>query len=212
MAQWEESMNEMNPQLMYVIAGAIVVIVAIAALVAFARLRGRRTDQLRQRFGPEYERAIGKTGDVRRAEAALQARETRVERLRIRLLTADEIRQFSTEWQNVQARFVDEPAGALMQADRVIGDIMAARGYPIGDFEQRVDDISVDHPNVVMNYRAARAIAEEHARHPVSTEEMRQAMVHYRALFRDLVEDTTPTVDRGVEPPVGALREPRERP
>jgi hypothetical protein len=207
-------MNQINPQLMYVIAGAVVVLVMIVAFVAvFTRLRARRTDQLRQRFGTEYERTIGRSGDVRRAEAALQARETRVERLRIRPLTTDEIRRFSAEWQNVQARFVDEPAGALAQADRLIGDIMVARGYPVGDFEQRVDDISVDHPNVVMNYRAARAIADEHARHPVSTEDMRQAMVHYRALFRDLVEDTTSTVEhRGVEPPVGALRDPRERP
>ncbi len=206
-------MYQMNPQLMYVIAAAIVVLVVIAVFVAaFSRLRVRRTDQLRQRFGPEYERTIGRTGDVRRAEAALQARETRVERLRVRPLTTDEVRRFSAEWQNVQARFVDEPAGALAQADRLIGDIMAARGYPVGDFEQRVDDISVDHPNVVMNYRAARAIADEHARHPVSTEDMQQAMVHYRALFRDLVEDATPTMERGVEPPVGALREPRDRP
>jgi hypothetical protein len=206
-------MNQANPQLMYLIVGAIVVIAAIVAfVVAFTRLRVRRTEELRQRFGTEYEHTIARTGDVRRAEAALEARETRVERLRIRPLTADEIRRFTTEWQNVQARFVDEPAGALMQADRLIGDVMATRGYPIGNFEQRVDDISVDHPNVVINYRAARGIAEEHARHPVSTEDMRQAMVHYRALFRDLVEDASPTVDRTVEPPVGTLRERKERP
>jgi hypothetical protein len=207
-------MNQLNinPQLMYILAALVVLVLIVVFVTAFTRLRVRRTEQLRERFGTEYEHTIGKTGDVRRAEAALEARETRVERLRIRPLTADEVRRFTTEWQNVQARFVDEPAGALMQADRLIGDVMAARGYPIGDFEQRVDDISVDHPNVVINYRAARAIAEEHARHPVSTEDMRQAMVHYRALFRDLVEDTTPADRTAVEPPVSTLRERKERP
>jgi len=207
-------MNQLNinPQLMYILAALVVLVLIVVFVTAFTRLRVRRTEQLRERFGTEYEHTIGKTGDVRRAEAALEARETRVERLRIRPLTADEVRRFTIEWQNVQARFVDEPAGALMQADRLIGDVMAARGYPIGDFEQRVDDISVDHPNVVINYRAARAIAEEHARHPVSTEDMRQAMVHYRALFRDLVEDTTPADRTAVEPPVSTLRERKERP
>jgi hypothetical protein len=207
-------MNGINisPQLLYVLEALVVVVLIVAFVLAFTRLRNRRSEQLQRRFGQEYDRTIGRTGDVRKAEAALQAREARVERLKIRPLTADEYRRFSMEWQEVQARFVDEPAGALMQADRVIGDMMAMRGYPVGDFEQRVEDISVDHPNVVMNYRAARAIAEDHARHPVSTEEMRQAMVHYRALFRELVEGATPAVERGAEPPVGALREPRERP
>jgi hypothetical protein len=195
----------MNDQLMYLIVAVVVAVGVVAAVVALLSIRNRRTGRLRQRFGPEYERTIGKTGDVRRAETALRDRETRVERLKLRPLTPDEARRFSAEWQLVQARFVDEPAGALMQADRVIGDIMSARGYPVGDFEQRVEDISVDHPNVVMNYRAARAIAEEHARHPVSTEDMRQAMVHYRALFAELIEDTPPAW-RDVEPPVGAER------
>lgn len=203
----------MNEQLMFVIVTIVIAAVAVAA-VAFFIARTRRTAQLRERFGPEYERTIRDSGDVRRAEATLQARETRVKRLHITALTSDQVRQFSDEWLHVQARFVDEPAGAVLQADRLIGDIMAARGYPVGDFEQRVGDISVDYPNVVINYRAARAIAEEHARHPVSTEDMRQAMVHYRALFSELIESTTPTtvVEREVEPPVGAGRERRDHP
>jgi hypothetical protein len=201
----------MNEQLMFVIVAVVIAAVAVAA-VTFFMARTRRTAQLRGRFGPEYERTVRDVGDVRRAEATLQARETRVKRLHITPLTSDQVRQFSDEWLKVQARFVDEPAGAMLQADRLIGDIMAARGYPVGDFEQRVGDISVDYPNVVINYRAARAIAEEHARHPVSTEDMRQAMVHYRALFKELSQDTTPTtvVEREVEPPVGAVRERRE--
>jgi hypothetical protein len=198
----------MNEQLMFVIVAVVIAAVVVAA-VTFFIARTRRTTQLRERFGPEYERTVREAGDVRRAEATLQARETRVKRLHITALTSDQVRQFSDEWLKVQARFVDEPAGAVLQADRLIGDIMAARGYPVGDFEQRVGDISVDYPNVVINYRAARAIAEEHARHPVSTEDMRQAMVHYRALFKELIESPAPTtvVEREVEPPVGAVRE-----
>jgi hypothetical protein len=203
----------MNEQLMFVIVVVVIAAVAVAA-VTFFIARTRRTAQLRERFGPEYERTVRDVGDVRRAEATLQARETRVKRLHVTPLTSDQVRQFSDEWLRVQARFVDEPAGAVLQADRLIGDIMAARGYPVGDFEQRVGDISVDYPNVVINYRAARAIAEEHARHPVSTEDMRQAMVHYRALYGELIESTAPTtgVEREVEPPVGAVRERREHP
>ena len=199
-------------QLTLVIVVAVVAILAAAVVVATAvTIRNRRTDRLRHRFGPEYDRTVRNAGGIARAEETLQARETRAKRLHITPLTSEQTRRFSDEWKQVQARFVDEPAGAVLQADRLIGDIMAARGYPIGDFEQRVDDISVDHPNVVMNYRAARAIVEEHARHPVSTEDMRQAMVHYRALFRELTEDTASTVEPRFEPPVGA-REPRERP
>jgi hypothetical protein len=203
----------MNEQLMFVIVAVVIAAVAVSAVTFFIS-RTRRSAHLRERFGPEYERTVRDAGDARRAEATLQARETRVKRFHITPLTSEQARRFTDEWQQVQARFVDEPAGAVMQADRLIGDIMAARGYPVGDFEHQVEDISVDHPNVVMNYRAARAIADEHARHPVSTEDMRQAMVHYRALFKELIQDTTPTtvVEREVEPPVGAVRERREHP
>ena len=196
----------MNEQLMFVIV-AIVIAAVIVAVVASLITRTRHMARLRHGFGPEYERR-------RVEEEALHAREPRVRRFHITPLTPDQTRRFSDEWQQVQARFVDEPAGAVLQADRLIGDIMAARGYPVGDFEQRVEDFSVDHPNVVMNYRAARAIADEHARHPVSTEDMRQAMVHYRALFNELIEETTPTtiIERQIEPPVGAARERRDRP
>ena len=202
----------MNQQLMYVIEIAAIAVLVIIVLAVLVAARKRRTERLRGRFGPEYDRTVRDAGDVGRAESALQARETRVKQLHITPLTPDQARRYSDEWQRVQARFVDEPAGAVLQADRLIGDVMAARGYPVGNFEERVEDISVDHPNVVMNYRAARAIADEHARHPVSTEDMRQAMVHYRLLFTELVEDTTPPAERRLEPPVGATRERRDRP
>ena len=126
-----------------------------------------------------------------------------MERLHIRPLNSDDAARFSDAWRVIQARFVDDPKGAVVEADRVIGDVMQVRGYPVADFERRVEDISVDHPTVVMNYRAARDIAEEHER--ASTEDLRQAMVHYRALFHELLE-VTPAPRADVHEPVEASR------
>jgi hypothetical protein len=154
-------------------------------------LSRRRSEQLRQRFGPEYERALKAEGNSRRAEKELEARARRVEALHIRPLVPEDAARFDANWRAVQARFVDDPKGAVTEADRLVGEVMAARGYPVGDFEQRVADISVDHPDVVMNYRAAREIAVQHSRGQASTEDLRQAMVHYRSLFRDLLEAPT---------------------
>jgi hypothetical protein len=174
----------MNTQLMWLIGAAVIVaLVAVALVVA----RGRRSAQLRQRFGPEYERTLRETGDVRRTDAALQARAARVDRLHIRPLSPEDAQRFAERWRLVQAQFVDDPKAAVTEADRLIGEVMHTRGYPVGAFEQRVEDISVDHPDVVMNYRAARTIAEAHARGEATTEDLRQAMVHYRALYGDLL-------------------------
>ena len=176
------------------VIAVIVALVALAAVALWWVGRQRRSAKLKNRFGPEYEREVARTGSVADAEAALAAREQRVSRLQIRPLSAGDADRFSRAWRAVQARFVDDPHGAVTDADRLVGDVMHARGYPVGDFEQQVADISVDHPDVVMNYRAARDIAAEHARGRASTEDLRQAMVHYRALFRDLLE-TPVTVD-----------------
>ena len=171
----------------------IIVVVAIVAVAVgwYAWMR-RRTAELRERFGPEYEHTVRTTGDVRKAEASLEARAKRVERLHIRPLTAEESRRFAEAWQRVQSLFVDDPNGAIAQADKLVGEVMTARGYPIGDFDRRVEDISVDHPDVVMNYRAAREIAQLQHDGRASTEDLRQGMVHYRALFSDLLEVATP--------------------
>jgi hypothetical protein len=173
----------MDTQLMWIIAAAVVV----AVIVALLALRRQRSERLRQRFGPEYERTVREAGDVRKAEAALEARAARVKRLHIHPLSARDAQQFSEAWRVVQAQFVDDPRGAVTQADHLVGEIMQARGYPVAEFQQRVEDISVDHPSVVMNYRAARSIAESHARGQASTEDLRQAMVHHRALFAELL-------------------------
>jgi len=203
----------MNTQLMWVIVAIAVAVVVLVIATAFVMIRNRRSDRLRGRFGPEYERTVRESGNIRKAEATLEAREARVERFHIRPLMPDDAKRFADEWKKVQAQFVDDPGFAVTQADRLVGEVMTARGYPVGEFEQRVQDISVDHPNVVMNYRAAREIAEQHSRHAASTEDLRQAMVHYRALFAELLEETPAReetrarVEREIERPTGAGRE-----
>lgn len=166
----------------------LIAVILIGAIV-WITLNRVRSQRLRQRFGPEYERTVSTTeGNVRKAEAELEARAKRVAKLQIRPLTSTDAERFDAAWRGVQARFVDDPRGAVTEADRLVGEVMAARGYPVGDFEQRVADVSVDHADVVMNYRAAREIALQHAEGKATTEDLRQAMVHYRALFRDLLE------------------------
>lgn len=173
----------------------VVLVIAAVAIIAvvWLALTRRRSEALRQRFGPEYDHTLRTEGNVRKAEAALEARAKRVEALHIRPLTPADASRFDASWRAVQARFVDDPKGAVTEGDRLVGEVMAARGYPLGDFEQRVADISVDHADVVMHYRAAREIALQHARGEATTEDLRQAMVHYRALFTNLLE-TTPDV------------------
>lgn len=172
--------------LIWVLVG-IVVLAVLAAIWAF--WQKRRTEQLREGFGPEYERTVQETGDRRRAESELAARQKRVDRLHIRPLSGEERSRFAAAWQSTQARFVDDPGGSIGDADRLVGQVMEARGYPVGEFEQRTADISVDHPQVVTNYRAAHDIALAHERNGSSTEDLRQGMVHYRALFDELLED-----------------------
>jgi hypothetical protein len=173
----------MDPKVMWML---VAVVIAMAAAGWFVWMR-RRSEQLRERFGPEYERTVHDVGDVRKAEASLAARAKRVEAFHIRALSPDEADRYSAAWQRVQSQFVDDPGRAITDADRLVGEVMTARGYPVGEFDQRVEDISVDHPDVVMNYRAAREIALQHGQGRASTEDLRQAMVHYRALFRDLL-------------------------
>jgi hypothetical protein len=155
---------------------------------AWTMLQKRRSENLRERFGPEYDHTIHELGGQREAEAELEARQKRVERLKIRPLEEAERDQFITAWRSTQAQFVDEPTAAIAAADRLVAEVMRARGYSIGDFEQRAADISVDHATVLANYRAAHAIALANEREETNTEDLRQAMVHYRALFEDLLE------------------------
>ena len=167
----------------------IIVALAVVAVAAYVLLKRQRTSKLRDRFGPEYERAIEETGGRSKAETALHDREKRVEAFAITPLRAGERARYGASWRKVQGEFVDDPKAAVTHADELLAEVMSARGYPVGDFEQKSADLSVDHPVVVQNYRAAHEIAERHARGDASTEDLRQAMIHYRALFDDLVSE-----------------------
>lgn len=179
----------MNQSLMIVIA---VVVIALLILAAVLISRRRRSEHLKSHFGREYDRAVEEKGSRAKAEADLADREKRVEKLDIRPLDSAERRKFLEDWTEVQARFVDDPRRAVAFADALVGDVMKARGYPVNDFEQRAGDISVDHPIVVEHYRAAHDIAIRDHDGKASTEDLRQAMIHYRALFDDLVGAEAP--------------------
>jgi len=172
------------------------VIVAIAIVLFVRWYVLHRSQHLRGRFGPEYDRAVRETGDVSKAESMLSSRERRVEKLPIRALSAEESGRFSGNWRVIQARFVDDPKGAVTDADVLIREVMSTRGYPMSNWEQRVADISVDHPHVVENYRTGHDIAIRHERGEASTEDLRRAMIAYRELFAELVEPPRDTLRR----------------
>jgi len=168
---------------------AIIVGVVVLALLGVLVWQRQRSEALRARYGPEYERTVNTLGDKRRAESELMKRQERVEALDIVPLSAQQQTAYLQQWRAVQSRFVDDPKGAVTDADRLVEDVMKRRGYPVSNFDQRAADLSVHHPGVVENYRAARDIAQRHRRGEATTEDLRQAMVHYRGLFQDLLED-----------------------
>ena len=174
-----------TPTIYYIVGGIIVAAIIIAvAIIASRRGQSRR---LQQRFGPEYDRTVRATGDRTAAEQELAAREARVRGMHIEELPAGARDRYTEEWRTVQTRFVDQPREALKDADNLVTSVMRDRGYPMNDFEQRAADLSPDHPQVVDNYRIAHGIASRSERGEASTEDLRQAMVHYRTLFTDLL-------------------------
>jgi hypothetical protein len=174
-----------------------VVVIAVIAVLSWLYVRKQRTTTagLRQKFGPEYERAVLKHGSERKAEAQLVDREKRVEKLNLRDLDPMERERFSTRWDAIQSRFIDSPKGAVTEADDLVSSLMKTRGYPVSDFDQRASDISVDHPRVVENYRSAHKIELRVGKDAATTEDLRAAMIYYRSLFEELVQLTT-TVER----------------
>ena len=171
-------------QIVLIIAVAVVVVAGIAAFLA---LRKRRTAKLRTQFGgTEYDRALADGGSRSHGEAKLEGRKDRVESLHLRPLTAADRARFAESWSSVQGRFVDSPGGAVTEADQLLRDVMSTCGYPVTDFEQQAADISVDHPLAIDNYRKGHEIAARQARGQASTEDLRQAMIYYRALYEDL--------------------------
>jgi hypothetical protein len=167
----------------------VIAAVVVAALLYYAKVH--RSQRLQNRFGPEYQRAIEESGSKSKAEAKLEKIEKRVSSYKLKPLTNEERSSFTAAWQKNQAYFVDDPKNALIAADQLIQQIMAARGYPVTDFEQCAADISVDHPLVVENYRAGHGVALRSAQGEADTEDLRRAMIHYRSLFNELMNEGT---------------------
>jgi hypothetical protein len=174
---------------------AICVIIALVIMVSRMAIARRRTRRLKDRFGPEYERTVGQVGQQHAAEKQLAARERKRAKLDIVPLAPEARERYSDTWRKVQTAFVDGPSNAVGEADRLVTQVMRERGYPINDFDQQAADISVDHPKLVENYRAAHGIYLTQEQGDVGTEDLREAFVHYRALFEKLLEP-----DKGLEP------------
>jgi hypothetical protein len=179
-----------NTNILWIVLALLAVAAVILAAVASRRRARERSVELRQRFGPEYDRAVQEFGSPARAERELAARTRRVEHIRFREMSGADRARFASAWSLIQAQFVDDPAAAVAGANELIKEVMLARGYPSDDFEHRVADLSVDHADVIQHYRAARALSESSRKGQVNTEELRQAVVHYRALFADLLQET----------------------
>src|SRR5580700_3656589 len=188
--------------LQWIIVASVVAIALLALAAWFFFQKKKQSTRLQQRFGPEYTRTIGELGGRTKAESELKAREKRVEDLTITPLAPAEAARFSQAWNALQARFVDNPKGVVVQADQLVRELMLKRGYPMGDFERRAADISVDHPTVVEHYRAAQTIAARDERGEADTEELRKAVVHYRALFNELLGERPA---KRVESPAGQI-------
>jgi len=179
--------------------GWIVLIVGVTVVIVagfWLYSRSRKTKELQQQFGPEYDRTVEQADKRREAEAELESRRKRVEGLDIRPLSAADKDRFSTAWQEIQPRFVDDPQATVVSADSLVGQLMETRGYPVGEFEQRAADISVDYPEVVSNYREAHRLAQRNVSGDATTEEQRRAFVHYRKLFDELLGDGVPNSAR----------------
>jgi hypothetical protein len=170
------------------IVAIIVAVVVVIAVVAFALSKTRHRKSLKTKFGPEYDHTVSTAGDPRRAEELLERRQERVGKYHLRVLRPEESDRFSREWKNVQAKFVDNPKGAVADADRLVSDAMTARGYPIPDVQTRIEDLSVQYPHEVTHFRAAHEIAHRSAAGNASTEDLRQAMQHYRSIFEILLD------------------------
>jgi hypothetical protein len=184
----------MDSQLLVVIVSALVIIIVAAGAWIYAKKI--KSQRLKRKFGPEYDQTVERLRDREAAEAELRQREKRVERFHIVPLSINDCSAYKETWTAVQSRFVDDPASAVEEANQLICEVMKKRGYPLTDFEQAAADLSVEHPAVVANYRAASRIAERNRRGGAETEELRQAFVHYRALFSDLLESGEADPDR----------------
>ena len=171
----------------YIVILVVLVLVVIGVILGLVFARRRRSEQLHDKFGPEYDHTVQTMGDEKKAQAELNERQKHVEALDIRPLSATERERYQADWTAVQSKFVDDPEQAIVDADRLIIEVMQLRAYPVSNFEQRAADVSVNYPALVSNYRAAREIAIKNQQHQANTEELRQAMIYYRSLFEELL-------------------------
>jgi hypothetical protein len=172
----------------YIIIAVVLGLMIMGAILWPIFTRRKRTERLHDHFGPEYDHTVQTLGDEKKAQTELEERQKHVEALDIHPLSVEEHDRYVAEWTAVQSRFVDEPGQAIVDADRLIMEVMQTRAYPVSDFEQRAADVSVSYPALVSNYRDARVIALKNEQHQAVTEELRQAMIYYRSLFEELLE------------------------
>ncbi len=175
----------------YIIIAVVLVLVVLGVILAPIFSRRKRSERFQNQYGTEYDRSVKNTGSEKKAQAELTDRKKHVASLNIRPLTGSERERYMADWKTVQAKFVDQPGQATVEADHLIMEVMQLRAYPVSDFEQRAADISVQYPALVANYRAAREIAVKNEQHHAGTEDLRQAMIHYRALFDELLKGET---------------------
>ncbi len=180
----------------YLIIAVVLVLAVAGVILGMVFSRRNRSQGFKDKFGPEYDRTVQSAGDEKKAQKELNERKKHVDTLDIRPLSVSERERYQAEWTAIQAKFVDEPGQATVEADHLIMDVMKVRAYPVSDFEQRAADISVNYPALVSNYRAAREIAIKNEQHSANTEELRLAMIHYRALFDDLLKEETVSPER----------------
>ena len=176
------------------IIAAVLAMVLVAAIMAPIFISRKRTERLQEQFGTEYEHTLQALGDKKKTQIALEERQQHVKALDIHPLSGNERDRYLADWTEIQGKFVDEPGQAIVNADRLIMEVMQLRAYPLSDFEQRAADVSVSYPALVGNYRAARAIAIKNQEHRANTEELRQAMIYYHSLFTELLEIETEPV------------------
>jgi hypothetical protein len=180
----------------YIIIAVVLVLVVLGVILGVIFALRQRSKRFQNKFGPEYDRTVQSAGNEKKAQAELNERRKHVETLDIRPLSVSERERYQAEWTAIQAKFVDQPGQATVEADHLIMEVMKVRAYPVSDFEQRAADISVNYPALVSNYRAAREIAIKNEQHSANTEELRQALIHYRSLFDELLKEETVVPER----------------
>jgi len=180
----------------YLIIAVILVLVVLGAILGVIFSRRQRSKKFQNKYGTEYDRTVQSAGNEKKAQAELGERQKHVDTMNIRPLSVSERERYQAEWTAIQAKFVDQPGQATVEADHLIMEVMKVRAYPVSDFEQRTADISVNYPALVSNYRAAREIAIKNEQHSANTEELRQALIYYRSLFDELLKDETVVPER----------------